>query len=147
MAPRALAKASRGLGGCGCGGGPAGVAAGLGLVLGREVMPCTTLAYAPRFAASGLKPPKSISADRVGIQIQGFPAYSTPPPQAQPLPTVGDESPVGGPPLFPLGGEDVGLRQLEHPHRHFFFEEGGLPPSLPRPRQPALPPPPPVDHP
>ena len=37
-------------------------------------------------------------------------------PEAQPLPAVGDESPVGAPPLFPLGGEDVGLRQLKHSH-------------------------------
>ena len=42
-------------------------------------MPCTNLAYAPRFAASGLKPPKSISADQVGVEIQAFPAYPTPP--------------------------------------------------------------------
>ena len=33
MAPRALAKAPRGLGGCSCGGPPAGVAAGLRLEL------------------------------------------------------------------------------------------------------------------
>ena len=63
MAPRALAKASRGSGGCGCGGPRAGVAAGLGLDLGREAMPCTTPAYAPRFASFGLKPAKSNSPD------------------------------------------------------------------------------------
>ena len=63
MAPSALAKASAGLGGCGCGGPLAGAAAGLGLGLGRVVMPCTSLAYTPRFAASGLKPPKSSSAN------------------------------------------------------------------------------------
>ena len=51
MAPIALAKVSAGLGGCGCGGPPAGAAAGLGLDLGREAMPCTTPAYNPRFAA------------------------------------------------------------------------------------------------
>ena len=79
MAPRALAKGSRGLGGCGRGGPPAGVAAGSGLDLGPEAMPCTTPAYAPRFAASGLKPPKSMSADQVGVQVQAFPAYSIPP--------------------------------------------------------------------
>ena len=79
MAPRALAKASAGLGGCGCGGGPAGVAAGLGLDLGREAMPCTNPAYVPRFAASGLKPPKSSSTDQVGVQTQAFPTQSTPP--------------------------------------------------------------------
>ena len=56
-----------------------GVAAGLGLVLGREALSCTTPAYAPRFAASGLKPPKSINADQVSVQVQAFPAYSTPP--------------------------------------------------------------------
>ena len=48
----ALAKASR-EGGCGCGGAPAGFAAGLGLDLGREAVPCTTPAYAPLFAAPG----------------------------------------------------------------------------------------------
>ena len=79
MAPRALAKASRGLGGCGCGGPPAGVAAGLGLDLGREAMPCTNPAYTPRFAASGWTPPKSSSADQVGFQTQVFPTHSTPP--------------------------------------------------------------------
>ena len=79
MAPRALAKASRALGGCGCGGPPAGVAAGFGLDLGQEAMLYTTPAYAPRFAASGLKPPTSISVNQVGVQIQAFPAYSTPP--------------------------------------------------------------------
>ena len=63
IAPRALAKASVGLGGCGCRGPLAGAAAGLGLDLSREAMPCTNPAYAPRFAASGLKPPKSSSAD------------------------------------------------------------------------------------
>ena len=79
MAPRAWVKASTGFGGCGCGGPPAGVAAGLGLDLGREAMPCTTPAYTPRFAASGLKPPKSSSADQVGDQTQAFPTHSTPP--------------------------------------------------------------------
>ena len=58
----------RGWGVCGCGGPPAGAAAGLGLGLGRVAMPCTTPAYTPRFAASGLKPPKSSSADQVGVQ-------------------------------------------------------------------------------
>ena len=58
MAPRALAKASRGLGGCRCGGPSAGVAAGFGLDLGREAMPCTNPAYAPWFAASGVNPPR-----------------------------------------------------------------------------------------
>ena len=33
----------------------------------------------PRFAASGLKPPMSISAHQVGGQVQAFPAYSIPP--------------------------------------------------------------------
>ena len=93
----------RGLGGCGCGGPPAGAAAGLGLGLGREAMPCTTPAYTPWFAASGLKPPKSSSADQVGVHTQAFPTHSTPP-QAQPLPAVGDESPVGAPPPFSARG-------------------------------------------
>ena len=57
MAHRALAKASWGLGGAAAGGPLKGVAAGLGLDLGREAMPCTIPAYAPRFATSGLKPP------------------------------------------------------------------------------------------
>ena len=35
--------------------------------MGRVAMPCTTPAYTPRFAASGLKPPKSSSADQVGV--------------------------------------------------------------------------------
>ena len=79
MAPRALAKASRGFAGCGCGGLPvAGVAAGLGLDLGREAMPCTIPAYAPRFAASGSNPPMSISADQVGVQVRVLAPYSIP---------------------------------------------------------------------
>ena len=52
MAPNALAKASRGFGGARLRGPLAGVAAGLGLDLGREAMPCNNPAYAPRFAAS-----------------------------------------------------------------------------------------------
>ena len=79
MAPGALAKASWGWRRCGCGGPPAGVAAGLGLDLGRQAMPCSNPAYAPRFAASGLKPPMSIRADQVGVQVQAFPTYSIPP--------------------------------------------------------------------
>ena len=79
MAPRALAKASVGLGGCGSEGPPAAIAAGLGLDLGREAMPCTNRSYAPRFAASGLIPPKSSSADKVGVQTHAFPTQSTPP--------------------------------------------------------------------
>ena len=55
-------------------GPPSGVAAGLGLGWGREAMPCTSLAYAPRFIASGLKVPMSISADEVGVQVQACPA-------------------------------------------------------------------------
>ena len=49
------------------------------------------------------------------------------PPQAQPLPTVGDKLLVGAPPLFRLGGEHVGLRQLKHLHPH--FEGGGGAPT------------------
>ena len=79
MAPRALAKASRGLGGYGCGGPAAGFAAGLGLDSGREAMRCTNPAYAPRFAASGWKPPMSISADEVGVEVQALALYSIPP--------------------------------------------------------------------
>ena len=61
-------KASRGLGGCGCGGPPiAGVAGTLGLGLGREAMPCTNPAYAPRLAGDGSNPPISMIADHVGV--------------------------------------------------------------------------------
>ena len=73
----ALVKASVGSGGCGCGGAPAGVAVGLGLDLGQKAMPCTNPAYAPRFAASGLRSPKSSNADQVGDQTQAFPSQSS----------------------------------------------------------------------
>ena len=81
-------------------------------------MPCTTPAYASRFAASGLKPSKSISADQLGVQIQAFPAYPilSKPSPCQQLATNRQCVP---PPPFPLGGEEVGLRQLEHLHPHF----------------------------
>ena len=79
MAPSALAKPSARWGGCSCEGPPARAAAGLGLGLGRVAMPCTSPAYTPRFAASGLKPPKSSCADEVGVHTQAFPTHSTPP--------------------------------------------------------------------
>ena len=103
MAPRALAKASGGWGGCGCGGPRAWVAAGLGLDLGREAMPCTNLAYAPRFAASGFQPPMSISADQVGIQVQAFPTYSIPPKPSPCQQVATNRQWVPPPPFFLLG--------------------------------------------
>ena len=124
---------------------PAGVAAGLGLDLGREAIPCTNPAYAPRFTALGLKPPKSSSADHVGVQTQAFPTQSTPPPKPSPCQQwATNRQWVPPPPLFLLGGEDVGLRQLKHLHPHFGGRGGG-PPSIASPA--PLPPPQPVDHP
>ena len=121
VAPRALAKASVGLRGCGCGGPSAGVAAGLGLDLGREAIPCTNPAYAARFAARfaalGLKPPKSRSADHVGVQTQAFPTQTTPP-KPSPCQQWATNRQWVPPPLFLLRGEDVGLRQLNHLHPH-----------------------------
>ena len=145
MAPRALVKASAGLGGCGCGGPLAGVAAGLGLDLGREAMPCTNPAYAPRFAASGLKPPKSSSADQVGVQTQGFPTQSTPP-KPSPCQQWAMNHQLVAPTFFCLG-----VKMLVCANSNIFTPLSGggahLPPSLPRPRQLTLPPPPPVPHP
>ena len=79
MAPSALAKESAGLGGVRLRGAASGGCGGLGLGLGPVAMPCTTPAYTPRFAASGLKPPKFSSADQVGVHTQAFPTNSTPP--------------------------------------------------------------------
>ena len=70
------------------------------------------------------------------------------PPQAQPLPAVGDESPVGGPPLFPLGGEDVGVRpQTSSPP--FRGGGGGTSPHrfFPGPGNSRCKPPRPLHHP
>ena len=69
------------------------------------------------------------------------------PPLAQPLLAVGDESPVGAPPLFPLG-----VKRLVGANLNIFTPNSGgvgapLPPSRFRPRQIMLPPPPPFDHP
>ena len=144
LAPRALAKAFRGLGGCGCGGSPiAGVAGTLGMGLGREAMACTTPACTPRLAADGSNPPHL--HDRRPRWRPGLgPPRTLHPPQSQRLPVVGDKPPVARPPLSHLGGETVELGQLKHLH-HLFRGGGSLPP-LP-PRQLLLPPPLPKNNP
>ena len=147
MAVRGLGKPSRAVGGC-CRGGPqvAGVAAGLGLDLGRAAMSCTNPAYIPRVAAVGSNPPH-LHERRGGRRSGPGPPRKLRPPQSQRLPAHGDESPVAmPPPLFHVGGEGVELGQLNHLHP-LFRGGGGLPPFPPgqlrlRPPPPSKPPPP-----
>ena len=125
MAPKALAKASRGLGGCGCGGAPAGLrratsggCGGLGLGLGPGGNAVHQHGIRPPVCRLGVETPE-VQQDRPGQRPGAGLAHPINPPQAKPLPAVGNESPVGGRPLIPLGGEDVGLRQLKHLPPHF----------------------------
>ena len=126
-AHRALAKASWELGGCGCGGPPvAGVAAGLSLYLGREAL-----------HQSGIRPPVGrrrvepthLHERRLGRRPGPSPPRNFHPPQSQRLPAHGDQSPVVGPPLFQLGGEEFELGQLKHLHP--LFQGGGRLPPFP----------------
>ena len=51
----------------------------LDLVLGREAIPCTNPAYAPRLAAVGSNPPISMIAHHVGVHVHVLPTHSIPP--------------------------------------------------------------------
>ena len=124
MAPRALAKASRGLGGCSCGG-----CGGLGLRLGPGGNAVHHPGIRPPVRRLRVKPPH-VHQRRPGRRPGAGPRPILHPPQAQPLPANGDESPVGAPPLFPLRGEDVELRQLKHLHPHFRGGGGGVSPHF-----------------
>ena len=134
MAPSALARASAGFGAVRLRGAASGGCGGLGLGLGPGGDAVHHPGIHPPVRRLGAETPE-VQQRRLGRRPHlGLP-HPLNPPQAQPLPVVGDESPVVAPPLFPLGGEDVGLRQLKHLHPPF---GGGphLPPllvPLPRP--------------
>ena len=143
MAPRALAKASRGLGGRSCGAPPvAAVAGGLGLDLGRAAMPCSNLAYAPRLAAAGSNPSISMIADHVGVQVHVLLAFSIPPGPSACHHMAMNHQWLAPPPFFTSG-----VKRLSWANSNIFtpFSEGGVRlPPFPL-GQLRLPPPPPSD--
>ena len=144
MAPRALARGSQGLGGCGCGGAPSrGGCRGLGLGLGAGSDAVHQSCIRPLVGRRRVKPP-DLHDRRPGRRPRPDPPRKLHPPKSMRLPTHGGESPVAGPPLFHLGGEEVELGQLKHLDP--LFPRGGRSPPIP-PRQLRLPPPPPSDPP
>ena len=82
----------------------------------------------------------------VGVQFHAFPAYSIPP-EPSPCQQLATNRQWVAPPFFLSG-----VKMLVCANSNIFTPISGggglhLPPSLPRPRQLRLPPPPPVDHP
>ena len=108
--PRGWEGAAAGTASGGCG--------GLGLGLGPGGDAVRHPGVPPPVRRLGVEAPEFLQRRPGRRPHPGLP-HPLNPPEAQPLPAVGDESPVGGPPLFPLGGEDVGLRQLKNLHPPF----------------------------
>ena len=148
LVPRALGPLPcvPGVGGMRLRGAPNGGCGGLGFGLGPGGDDMHQPGICPPVRRLGVGNPGSPSALTRSASRSRPSPHTQPPPKPRPCQQLATNRQCPPPPLFPLGGEDVGLRHIEHLHPLF---GGGarLPASLPRPRQLRFPPSPPVDHP